>query len=125
MFAISEPDGVRVISPDVCDFIQKVPASSVDVFRPGSTAVSAILFDAWENFNKRAPKADENIRSIRPDLAKAVDLCIDAAGREWDPYWQRKLLSVSYDLRSLRCWLKVSVLGSKVRKVVPRHLRPH
>ncbi|KAL5523006.1 VPS16 [Sanghuangporus sanghuang] len=94
-FIISEPDGVRILGPDVCDFVQKVPVSSVNVFRPGSTAPAAILFDAWENFQKRAPKADENIRSIKPDLAKAVDECIDAAGREWEPYWQRKLLNAA------------------------------
>ncbi|KAI5121711.1 hypothetical protein M0805_002104 [Coniferiporia weirii] len=94
-FVIGEPDGVRIIGPDVCDFVQKVPTSSVNVFRPGSTAPAAILFDAWENFQKRAPKADENIRSIKPDLAKAVDECIDAAGREWEPYWQKKLLNAA------------------------------
>ena len=77
-----------------------MPASSVNIFRPGSTAPAAILYDAAENFQKRAPKADENIRSIRPDLAKAVDECIDAAGREWEPYWQRKLLNVSLCRRS-------------------------
>jgi vacuolar protein sorting-associated protein 16 len=66
----------------------------VSVFRPGSTSPSAILFDAWENFHKRSPKADENIRSIKPDLAAAVDEVIDAAAQEWEPAWQRKLLSV-------------------------------
>ena len=69
-------------------------ASSVSVFRPGSTSPSAILFDAWENFNNRSPKADENIRSIKLDLAAAVDEVIDAAGQEWEPAWQRMLLSV-------------------------------
>ena len=64
------------------------------MFRPGSTSPSAILYDAWESFNQRSPKADDNIRSIRPDLAKAVDDCIDAAGQEWEPFWQRQLLSV-------------------------------
>ncbi|EJC99299.1 vacuolar protein sorting-associated protein 16 [Fomitiporia mediterranea MF3/22] len=94
-YIIGEPDGVRILGPDVCDFVQKVPSSSVNVFRPGSTAPAAILFDAWENFQKRAPKADENIRSIKPELAKAVDECIDAAGREWEPQWQRKLLNAA------------------------------
>lgn len=67
----------------------------MSVFRPGSTSPSAILFDAWENFSRRSPKADESIRSIRPELAAAVDECIDAAAREWEPYWQRRLLNVS------------------------------
>ncbi|KAH7906991.1 vacuolar assembling sorting protein VPS16 [Hygrophoropsis aurantiaca] len=94
-FAVTEIDGIRVISQDVCDLIQKVPASSLSVFRPGSFSPSAILFDAWESFSRRSPKADESIRSIRHDLAAAVNECIDAAGREWEPYWQRRLLSAA------------------------------
>ncbi|KAG2117327.1 Vps16, C-terminal region-domain-containing protein [Suillus discolor] len=94
-FVVTETDGARVIGQDVCDFIQKVPVSSVSIFRPGSTSSSAILFAAWESFVQRSPKADENIRSIRSDLAAAVNECIDAAGHEWDPYWQRKLLSAN------------------------------
>lgn len=69
-------------------------ASSVSIFRPGSTSPSAILYDAWENFSKKSPKADESIRSIRPELAAAVDEIVDAAGREWEPNGQRRLLSV-------------------------------
>jgi len=55
---------------------------------------SAILFDAWEKFQPSLAKADESIRSIRPELAAAVDEVIDAAGHEWEPAWQRKLLNV-------------------------------
>lgn len=69
--------------------------STVSVFRPGSTAPAAILYDAWELFSKRSPKADESIRSIKPELAAAVNGCIDAAGEEWEPYWQRRLLNVN------------------------------
>ncbi|KAI0712429.1 vacuolar protein sorting-associated protein 16 [Earliella scabrosa] len=94
-FAVTEPDGIRIIGPDTCDFIQKVPSSSVSVFRPGSTSPSAILFDAWENFSRRSPKADESIRSIRPELAAAVDECVDAAAREWEPVWQKRLLNAA------------------------------
>jgi hypothetical protein len=74
---------------------------SVSVFRPGSTSSSAILFAAWDNFLQRSPKADESIRSIRSDLAAAVNECIDAAGHEWEPHWQRKLLSASVSLPDL------------------------
>ncbi|TDL22763.1 vacuolar protein sorting-associated protein 16 [Rickenella mellea] len=93
--AVSELDGVRVVGPDVCDFIQKVPASTLSIFRPGSATPGAILYDAWEGFTRRSPKADESVRSIRPDLAAAVDECIDAAGREWEAYWQRRLLDAA------------------------------
>ncbi|KAJ7740038.1 Vps16, C-terminal region-domain-containing protein [Mycena maculata] len=94
-FVVTEPDGVRILGPDVCDLIQKVPKSSASIFRPGSTSASAILYDAWESFSQRSPKADENIRSIRPELAAAVDECIEAAGQEWEPYWQRRLLNAA------------------------------
>ncbi|KAF9262262.1 vacuolar assembling/sorting protein VPS16 [Marasmius fiardii PR-910] len=95
VFAVTEPDGVRVVSQDTCDLIQKVPSSSLSIFRPGSSSPAAILYDAWESFSRRSPKADESIRSIRPELAAAVDGCIDAAGQEWEPYWQRRLLNAA------------------------------
>lgn len=83
---------MTVINVTFSDF--RYPASTFSVFRPGSTSFAAILYDAWEHFTRRSPKADEHIRSIRPELASAVDDCIDAAGREWGPYWQRRLLNV-------------------------------
>ncbi|KIJ36797.1 hypothetical protein M422DRAFT_179088, partial [Sphaerobolus stellatus SS14] len=95
IYSVSETDGVRIIAQDTCDFIEKVPASSLSIFRPGSTTPAAILYDAWDLFNRRSPKADELIRSIRPELASAVDSCIDAAGREWEPYWQKQLLNAA------------------------------
>ncbi|KAF8155821.1 vacuolar assembling/sorting protein VPS16 [Crassisporium funariophilum] len=94
-FAITEMDGVRILSQDVCDLIQKVPASTLSIFRPGSTSPSAILYDAWDSFTRKSPKSDESIRSIRPELAKAVDECIDAAGQEWEAHWQRRLLNAA------------------------------
>ncbi|KAF8966570.1 vacuolar assembling/sorting protein VPS16 [Flammula alnicola] len=94
-FAITEMDGVRVMGEDVCDLIQKVPDSTLSIFRPGSTSPSAILYDAWESFARKSPKADESIRSIKPELAKAVNECIDAAGQEWEPHWQRRLLNAA------------------------------
>lgn len=93
---VGETDGLRIISSTACDFIQKVADPTLAVFKPGSTHPAAILFDATERFEKKSPKADESIRSIRADLAGAVDTCVDAAGREPDAYWQRKLLKVSY-----------------------------
>lgn len=69
--------------------------ATLAVFRPGSAHPAAILYDALDHFERKSPRSDENIRSIRPELAIAVDTCIDAAGREVEPIWQRKLLRVS------------------------------
>lgn len=91
-YAVGEMDGVRVVDSHQCDFIQAVPASANKVFRPGSTDPAAILFDAYDHFERKSPKANENISSIRPELAGAVDTLIEAAGQEIEPYWQRRLL---------------------------------
>ncbi|PWN47072.1 hypothetical protein IE53DRAFT_336028 [Violaceomyces palustris] len=89
---IGEVDGLRVISSDMHEFIQKVPDASNQVFRPGSAHAAAILFDSSEQFTKKSSKADEGVRAIRGDLASAVDTCLRAAAYEWDLVWQRKLI---------------------------------
>ncbi|CAG8544325.1 9832_t:CDS:10 [Racocetra fulgida] len=66
-----------------------------EIFKIGSTAPAAMLFDALEHFDKRSPKADENIRSIRTELADAVDACIEAAGHEFNQVRQRSLLKAA------------------------------
>lgn len=43
---------------------------------------------------KKSPKADENIRSIKGELVIAVDHCSEAAAHEFNPYYQRMLLKV-------------------------------
>jgi hypothetical protein len=120
VYLVGETDGTRIISNENCEFLQIVPReppsrlsprattdrtllveSSQDVFRPGSASPSAILFEAAELFEKRSPKADEYIRNIRTELVAAVDTCIDAAGREFEVYWQKKLLRVR-DILSFR-----------------------
>lgn len=88
----SELDGLRVVSSDRLEFIQKVAESSKSIFLPGSTHSSAILFDASEQYAKKSAKADEGIRAIRKDLSLAVDTCLEAASMEWDVQWQRKLM---------------------------------
>ena len=93
---MGESDGLRLISSTTCEIIQKVPDASLAIFSPGSAHPAAILYDALEHFDRKSPKADESIRSIRPELASAVDTCIEAAGREWDTYWQRRLLRVCH-----------------------------
>ncbi|WWC69699.1 uncharacterized protein I206_103642 [Kwoniella pini CBS 10737] len=92
---VGEIDGLRIISSGTCEFVQKVPDATLAVFSPGSSHPAAILYDALDHFERKSPKADESIRSIRPDLGNAVDTCIEAAGRELEVIWQRKLLKAA------------------------------
>nr|DAD32193.1 TPA_asm: hypothetical protein HUJ06_011044 [Nelumbo nucifera] len=89
---IPESDGVRILSNTSMEFLQRVPDSTVSIFKIGSTLPAALLYDALEHFDKRSAKADENLRLIRSSLPEAVEACIDAAGHEFDTSRQRTLL---------------------------------
>lgn len=88
-------DGVRLITNDVCEFLQKVPDSTEDVFKLGSTSAASVLLDAMDQLEKKSPKADENIRLIKSNLPDAVGTCVQAAGNEFDMHWQKQLLKAA------------------------------
>ncbi|XP_077252312.1 vacuoleless1 (VCL1) [Tasmannia lanceolata] len=89
---IPECDGVRILSNTNMEFLQRVPDSTVSIFKIGSTVPAALLYDALDHFDKRSAKADENLRLIRSSLPQAVEACIDSAGHEFDVSRQRTLL---------------------------------
>lgn len=70
-------------------------ASSVAVFSPGSVHPAAILYEAYSEFISSNSHAHESIQGIKLDLVEAVDTCIDAASKEYDINWQRKLLKTA------------------------------
>ncbi|KAL8998284.1 MAG: hypothetical protein Q9169_002598 [Polycauliona sp. 2 TL-2023] len=92
---LPDVDGVRLITNDICEFLQKVPDCTEDVFKLGSTSPAAVLLDAVDQLDKKSPKADENIRLIRPNLLDAVGTCIQAAGQEFNVHWQKQLLKAA------------------------------
>ncbi|KAI4214128.1 MAG: hypothetical protein LQ351_003213 [Letrouitia transgressa] len=92
---LPEVDGIRILTNDVCEFLQKVPDESEDIFKPGSKSPAAILLDAATQLEKSSPKADDNIRLIHSSLPNAVAACIKAAGQEFSLHWQKQLLSAA------------------------------
>ncbi|KAI9740267.1 MAG: hypothetical protein M1834_004845 [Cirrosporium novae-zelandiae] len=92
---IPDIDGVRLLTNDVCEFLQKVPDVTKDVFRVGSTEPSAVLLDTVEQLERKSPKANDNIQLIRPSLADAVDACTRAAGYEFTAHWQKQLMKAA------------------------------
>jgi len=88
-------DGVRLITNDVCEFLQKVPEDTEETFKLGSTAPASKLLDAVDQLEKKSPKADDNIQLIRNNLDEAIDMCIRAAGQEYDSHWQKQLLKAA------------------------------
>ncbi|RCH85013.1 Vacuolar protein sorting-associated protein 16, partial [Rhizopus azygosporus] len=95
IYLVSEIDGVRIMSNDKCELLQKVPDSTEKIFKIGSTDPPAMLYDALDHYERKSPKADENIRTIKTELVDAVDSCIEAAGFEFQHYYQRTLLKAA------------------------------
>lgn len=89
---IPEFDGVRLLTNEACEFLHPVSPVTEEVFRLGSTSPASVLLDSVDLLDKKSPKADENIQRIRPSLPEAVDICVRAAGQEFDAYWQKRLL---------------------------------
>ena len=92
---LADVDGVRLITNEVCEFLQKVPEDSEEVFKLGSTAASAVLLDAVQQLEKKSPKADDEIQLIRSNLDDAIDTCIRGAGQEYSTQWQKQLLKAA------------------------------
>ena len=53
------------------------------------------MLDAVGQLEQESPKADDYIQLIRPNLTEAVDTCVNAAGREFDSHWQKRLLKAA------------------------------
>jgi hypothetical protein len=93
---ISEYDGARLITTDFCEFLERVPAETMQAFgQAGESAPASILLDAVGQLELESPKADDYIQLIRPNLTDAVDTCVNAAGHEFDIHWQKRLLKAA------------------------------
>ncbi|KAK5997582.1 putative vacuolarsorting-associated-like protein [Cladobotryum mycophilum] len=93
---ISEYDGTRLITNDFCEFLERVPDDTLQAFGAASeSSPASILLDAVRQLELESPKADDYIQLIRPNLTEAVDTCVNAAGREFDPQWQKRLLKAA------------------------------
>lgn len=89
---VPDVDGVRLITPQTCEFLHKVPDETEEVFKLGANSPSPVLFDSIDLLERKSPKADENIQRIKASLPEAVETCIRAAGQEFDPALQKQLL---------------------------------
>ncbi|ORY17052.1 Vps16, N-terminal region-domain-containing protein [Clohesyomyces aquaticus] len=92
---LPDVDGLRLLTNDVCEYLQKVPDETEEVFRLGSESPAANLLEASNLLDQKSPKADDLIQLIRPSLAEAVDTCVKAAGHEYNIHWQKALLKAA------------------------------
>lgn len=99
---VQEIDGLRIFSDTKQEFIERVPDQIVDIFSTSLMSNSgAALNDACVQFNKQNPGADDLIRKLKNDpqdpeaLVHAIEMCIQAAGYEFDVEQQRGLLKAA------------------------------
>lgn len=95
----TQPDGVTIVSSDRVEFLGRVPDSSVKLFQIGASDPGSILVDCYDKLSVHPSKADSNISLLTGEhtLQPAIETCLDAALREFDPIWQKRILkAVSY-----------------------------
>ncbi|XP_046392085.1 vacuolar protein sorting-associated protein 16 homolog [Ischnura elegans] len=92
IYLVPEIDGVRILSRNVQEFLQKVPIVVQGIFRINSTAPGSYLLEASKQYRKRSHRADQYILLVKPHLEDAVHQCIEAAGYEYEVDNQKMLI---------------------------------
>ena len=91
---VPEADCCRVLTPDACECLQRVPLPTENIHRIFSTDPAAMLYYAMERFEEGDVRADDSIRSVADEgrLADAVRSCITAAEHTFSPADQKRYL---------------------------------
>lgn len=96
IFLIPEMDGVRILTNNCHEMIQKVPKCVNNIFAINSQESSSWLFEAHKKFQEKSHRSDEYLCLIQDKLPMAVNECIDAAGYEFDTKTQKSLIRAAH-----------------------------
>jgi len=92
LLLLPELDCVRIVSAQETELLQRVPAETEAIFKPGSLSAAARLLEASEAFAQRSPRSDELLRSVGDELLPAIQVCLRAAHFELSTPVQQQLL---------------------------------
>jgi hypothetical protein len=95
LYCIPETDGVRIISDEGVDFLQKVNEDLYSSIFPLSMESAKKLVEAYKFAEEKRPNCDEEIRKIRPELPDIVSKVLNAAAHQWDISNQIYLIKVA------------------------------
>uniref|UniRef100_A0A1A9UWX3 Vacuolar protein sorting-associated protein 16 homolog n=1 Tax=Glossina austeni TaxID=7395 RepID=A0A1A9UWX3_GLOAU len=96
IYLVSEMDGVRILTYNSHEMIQKLPKCVQNIFAINSQEPSSFLFEAQKKFQEKSYQADEYLSLFRDRMDAAVDECIEAAGYEFCTITQKSLMRTSY-----------------------------
>lgn len=121
LYLCAEMDCCRVITDHSVEILQRVPPATAALMRIGSIEPAAMLLDASDAFHNGSPSSDEAARAITKSglLAEAIEVCIDAASREFDIQTQKRLLkAASYGMHfDYKDGSTKGIMGGKVTKL--------
>jgi len=124
----AEADCCRVISDNKVEILQRVPPATAALLRIGSIEPSALLLDANDAFENGSASSDEAARAITRSgmLMDAIEICIDAAAKEFDIAMQKRLLkAASYGMHfDYKDGNTTTILGGKTKAVNKSNVRP-
>lgn len=91
----SEVDGLKILTTNKLEFLSRVPNENVNLYQIGSSHPSSILLDSIDKLSLHSSKADANISLLKSDnsLILAIEESLKASLYEFNPYWQKKILS--------------------------------
>ena len=94
---LPEIDCCRIVTASTMELLQRIPPATAQLLRIGSIEPSAMLLDASDDFVKGDPSSDESARAIMKTgmLDEAIDICTDAATKEFDVPTQKRLLQAA------------------------------
>lgn len=93
---VAEMDGVRVISSESHELIQKVPKCVGNIFGISISEPSSFLFESHRKYCERSHQSDEYLCLILDKIDAAVSECINAAGYEYDKETQKSLIRAAH-----------------------------
>lgn len=93
---VSEIDGLRILSQHNHTLYMPVFQPTIDTFKLGSVAPSAILYSCIDQMDSGSPRSDQTVKLLKPNqLVLAVDTCVQAALYEVEPKTQKRLLKAA------------------------------
>lgn len=92
---IPEMDGVRILTNNAHEMIQKLPQCIHNIFAINSQEPSSFLFEAERKYQEQSHQAAEYLSLFQDRMEIAVNECIEAAGHEFCPTTQKSLMRVN------------------------------
>ncbi|XP_065372038.1 vacuolar protein sorting-associated protein 16 homolog [Calliphora vicina] len=96
IFLVAEMDGVRILTNNTHEMVQKLPKCVQNIFAINSQEPSSFLFEAQKKFQEKSHQSDEYLSLFRDRMDEAVYECIEAAGYEFCTETQKCLMRTAY-----------------------------